>query len=44
MLGSNLLAALGREDIPCICSLMAAQTRAGASVFSIIEKIDNAAK
>jgi hypothetical protein len=40
----RVAAALGREDIPCIRSLMAAQTRAGASVFSIIEKIDDAAK
>lgn len=40
----RVAAALGREDIPRIRSLMAAQTRAGASVFSIIEKIDDAAK
>jgi len=40
----RLAAALGREDIPRIRSLMAVQTRAGASVFSIIEKVDDAAK
>jgi hypothetical protein len=40
----RVAAALGQEDIPRICSLMAAQTHAGASVFSIIKKINDAAK
>ena len=40
----RLGAALGREDIPRICSLMAVQMCAGASVFSILEKVDDAAK
>ena len=40
----RLAAALGWEDIPRIRSLMAVQTRAGASVFSILEKVDDAAK
>ena len=39
----RLAAAIGREDVPRIRSLMAAQTRVGASVFSIIEKVDQAA-
>lgn len=39
----RLAMAIGKEDIPRIRSLMAAQTRAGASVFSIIEKVDKAA-
>jgi hypothetical protein len=39
----RLAVAVGKEDIPRLRSLMAAQTRAGASVFSIIEKIDQAA-
>ena len=34
-----LAAALEWEDIPHICSLMAFQTCAGTSVFSIIEKV-----
>ncbi|EDR03916.1 uncharacterized protein LACBIDRAFT_331070 [Laccaria bicolor S238N-H82] len=40
----RLSAALGQEDIPHIRSFMAVQTHAGASVFSIIEKVDDAAK
>ena len=39
----RLAAAIGREDVPRIRRLMVAQARAGASVFSIIEKIDQAA-
>ena len=39
----RMAAAIGREDVPRIQSLMAAQTRAGTSVFSIIEKVDQAA-
>ena len=39
-----LAAALGWEDIPHIHSLMAVQICAGASVFLIIEKVDDAAK
>jgi len=38
----RLAMAIGKEDIPRIRSLMATQTRAGASLFLIIEKIDKA--
>lgn len=40
----RLSMAIGREDIPRIRSLMAAQHRAGASVFTMLEKIDQAAR
>ena len=40
----RLSMAIGREDIPRIRSLMATQQRAGASVFTILEKIDQAAR
>lgn len=40
----RLSMAIGREDIPRIQSLMATQHRAGASVFTILEKIDQAAR
>ena len=36
--------AIGREDIPRIRSLMATQYRAGASVFTMLKKIDQAAR
>ncbi|KAF8874718.1 hypothetical protein CPB84DRAFT_1829332 [Gymnopilus junonius] len=39
----RLSMAIGREDIPRIRSLMAAQHRAGSSVFTMLEKIDKAA-
>ena len=39
----RLSMAIGREDIPRIRSLMATQYRAGASVFTMLEKIDQAA-
>ncbi|KAF8875597.1 hypothetical protein CPB84DRAFT_1752637 [Gymnopilus junonius] len=38
----RLSMAIGREDIPRIRSLMAAQHRAGSSVFTMLEKIDKA--
>lgn len=44
MLWKQLAAVLGWEDIPCIHSLMAVQTHAGASMFSILEKVDDAVK
>ncbi|KAF9536471.1 hypothetical protein CPC08DRAFT_771554, partial [Agrocybe pediades] len=40
----RLAMAIGREDIPRIRTLMATQLRSGASVFSIIEKVDQAAR
>lgn len=40
----RLSIAIGREDIPRIRSLMATQHRAGASVFTMLEKIDQAAR
>ena len=40
----RLSMAIGREDIPRIRSLMATQSRAGASVFTMLEKIDQAAR
>ncbi|KAF8150990.1 hypothetical protein B0H34DRAFT_825169 [Crassisporium funariophilum] len=40
----RLAAAVGREDIPRIRSLMAREVRAGSSVFAILERIDAAAK
>lgn len=40
----RLSMAIGREDIPRIRSLMATQHRAGASVFTMLEKIDQAAR
>ena len=40
----RLSMAIGQEDIPCIQSLMATQSRAGASVFTMLEKIDQAAR
>jgi hypothetical protein len=36
--------AVGREDIPRIRSLMAAELRRGSSVFSIVEKVEQAAR
>ena len=36
--------AIGHKDIPPIWSLMATQYRAGASVFTMLEKIDQAAR
>jgi hypothetical protein len=36
--------AIGHEDIPRIRSLMATQSRAGASVFTMLKKIDQAAR
>jgi hypothetical protein len=40
----RLSMAIGHEDIPRIRSLMATQSRAGASVFTMLEKIDQAAR
>ena len=40
----RLSMAIGREDIPRIRSLMATQHRAGASIFTMLEKIDQAAR
>lgn len=40
----QLSMAIGHEDIPCIWSLMAMQYCTGPSIFTILEKIDQAAQ
>jgi hypothetical protein len=40
----RMAVAIGREDIPRIRSLMARESRAGSSIFTILERIDAAAK
>jgi hypothetical protein len=40
----RMAVAIGREDIPRIRSLMARESRAGSSIFAILERIDMAAK
>lgn len=40
----RLAVAIGNEDIPRIRSLMARELRAGSSIFTILERIDGAAK
>lgn len=35
--------AIGKSDIPRLRALMATQVRSGASVYSILEKVDKAA-
>jgi hypothetical protein len=40
----RLVMAIGRSDIPRLRALMATQARSGASVYSILEKVDLAAR